>query len=187
MSIGTITGAWDYTQLPANVRIGEDCFLERQASFERFRSTQENGLVIGNRVQVFTWTTFNVEPCGRVEIGDDSLLVGAVFMCADHIRIGRNVVVSYNVTIADSDFHPVDPQLRIVDAIANAPFGDRSKRPPLVTKAVIIEDDVQIGIGAIILKGVHIGRGARVAAGAVVTSAVPAGAQVAGNPARAVT
>jgi acetyltransferase-like isoleucine patch superfamily enzyme len=49
---------------------------------------------------------------------------------------------------------------------------------------VIIEDDVWIGIGAIILKGTRIGRGARVGAGAVVTRDVPAGATVAGNPAQ---
>lgn len=47
-----------------------------------------------------------------------------------------------------------------------------------------IEDDVWIGIGAIILKGVTIGEGARIAAGAVVTRDVAKRAQVAGNPAR---
>jgi acetyltransferase-like isoleucine patch superfamily enzyme len=49
---------------------------------------------------------------------------------------------------------------------------------------VIIEDDVWLGIGSIVLKGVRIGAGARVAAGSVVTADVPAGAHVAGNPAR---
>ena len=49
---------------------------------------------------------------------------------------------------------------------------------------MIIEDDVWIGIGAIVLKGTRIGRGARVGAGAVVTRDVAAGATVAGNPAQ---
>jgi acetyltransferase-like isoleucine patch superfamily enzyme len=48
---------------------------------------------------------------------------------------------------------------------------------------VVIEDDAWIGIGAIVLKGVRIGAGARVEAGAVVTRDVPSGATVAGNPA----
>lgn len=184
--VDAITGAWDHNLLPANVRIGKDCFLERRESFERFRSVREPGLVIGDRVTVYTWTSFNVEPTGRLDIGDDCVVVGAIFMCAESIRIGRNCIISYNVTIADSDFHPLDPQQRIEDAIANAPHGDRSRRPPIVTRPVTIEDDVWIGICAILLKGVHVGAGARIDAGAVVTADIAPGAHVAGNPARSV-
>jgi acetyltransferase-like isoleucine patch superfamily enzyme len=179
-----ITGAWDPRELPANVHVGADCWLERKHSFARFRSEHEPGLVLGDRVRVYTWTTFNVEPSGRVFVGDGSVLVGAVFMCAERVEIGRNVVVSYGVTIADSDFHPTDPEARIRDAHANAPAGDRSLRPAIVARPVVIEDDAWIGIGAIVLKGVRIGRGARIMPGAVVLRDVPAGATVAGNPAR---
>ena len=119
-----------------------------------------------------------------VRIGDDSILVGAVFMCGESITIGRRAVVSYNVTIADTDFHPIDSELRRKDAMASSPFGDRTARPPLVTRPVIIEDDVWIGIGAIILTGTRIGRGARIGAGSVVTKDVPEGAAIHGNPAR---
>lgn len=182
MSHADIVGTWDHGVLPANVTIGRDCFFERRESFARFRSTREPGLVIGDRVRVHTWTSFNVEPDGLVEIGDDCVLVGAIFMCAQHIRLGRGVVVSYNVTIADSDFHPIDPDARMRDAIANAPDGDPRTRPPIATRPVTIGDGAWIGIGAIVLKGVTIGAGARVGAGAVVTFDVPAGADVAGNP-----
>jgi acetyltransferase-like isoleucine patch superfamily enzyme len=181
-----ITGGWDLTALPKNIQIGADCFLERKDSFKRFRSTREPGLTLGDRVKIYTWTELNIEPTGAVEVGDDTTLVGVVFMCAESIRVGRRVIVSYNVTIADSDFHPHDPEQRRRDAIANAPEGDRSLRPAVIAKPVVIEDDVWIGIGAIILKGVRIGRGAKIGAGAVVTKDVPAGATVMGNPARLV-
>lgn len=184
--IETITGEWDYARLPHNVCVGSGCFLERKDSFRRFRSRQEPGLVLGERVKVYTWTEFNVEPEGVIEVGDDSTLVGVVFMCARSIRIGRRVLASYNVTIADSDFHPHDPEARKLDAMANAPQGDRSLRPLVVARPVVIGDDVWIGIGAIILKGVHIGCGARVGAGAVVTMDLQPGVCVAGNPARIV-
>lgn len=182
-----ILGGWDLALLPANVRIGAACLVERRDSFTRFRSLRDPGLVLGDRVRVHTWTEFNVEPAGRIDIGSDSVLVGAVFMCADRITIGERVVISYQVTIADSDFHPTDPADRRRDAIANAPGGDRASRPVITTAPVRIDDDAWIGIGAIVLKGVHIGRGARVLAGAVVTRDVGAGVTVGGNPARPVT
>ncbi len=177
---------WDYSTLPANVRLGKDCFIERRSVFDRFRSEQEPGLVLGDRVRVYSFTALNVEPSGRMEIGDDSILVGGVFMCAQRIKIGKRVIVSYNVTIADSDFHPTEPAARKLDAVANAPYGDRSLRPYVESNPVEIGDDVWIGIGAIVLKGVKIGVGARIGAGAVITRDVPTGSHYVGNPARAV-
>jgi acetyltransferase-like isoleucine patch superfamily enzyme len=178
------TGDWDYASLPANVRLGHGCLLERRDAFGRFRSQRTPGLVLGDRVRVLTWTTFNVEPGGLVAVGDDSLLVGAVFMVAESITVGARCVISYNVTLADSDFHPLDIAERRRDAVANAPQGDRSQRPPLVARPIVIGDDVWIGIGAMILKGVRIGAGARIAPGAVVTRDLPPGKLAAGNPAR---
>ena len=93
---GEITGAWDYATLPKNVRVGAGCWLERKASFERFRSTRDPGLVLGAGVRVHTWTTFNVEPAGTLLVGDRSVLVGATFMCADRITIGSDVVIDDN-------------------------------------------------------------------------------------------
>jgi len=181
-----IIGTWDYSTLPKNVYVGEGCYLEDKGSFHRFRSERDPGLVLGNAVRAYTWTAFTVESEGRLVVGHDSTLVGAIFWCADSITIGKRVVISYNVMIADSDFHPLDPELRRLDAIAISPEGDVSQRPPLVTEPVVIEDDVQVGISAIILKGVRVGANARIAAGSVVTTDVPAGALVAGNPARVV-
>jgi acetyltransferase-like isoleucine patch superfamily enzyme len=62
--------------------------------------------------------------------------------------------------------------------------GDRSRRPPIDARPVIIEDDVWIGYNATILKGVRIGAAAVVAPAAVVSRDVPPGCVVAGNPAR---
>jgi acetyltransferase-like isoleucine patch superfamily enzyme len=174
----------DDTPVPANVVFGDGCRLEkRRETFQRFRSTQQPGLRLGDRVEIHIWSSFSIEPDGVVDVGDDSVLVGASIMCAERVAIGKRVVVSYNVAIADCDFHPLDPELRRLDAIANAPEATTA-RPPLVSRPVTIEDDAWIGIGAVVLKGVTIGAAARVAAGAVVTTSVPAGAYAAGNPAR---
>jgi maltose O-acetyltransferase len=53
-----------------------------------------------------------------------------------------------------------------------------------VAKSIVIEDNVWIGGGAILLPGVRIGRNAVVGAGAVVSRSVPENTIVAGNPAR---
>jgi maltose O-acetyltransferase len=58
--------------------------------------------------------------------------------------------------------------------------GSTDERP------VIIEDDVWIGCSVIILPGCHIGKGAVVGAGAIVTKSVPEFAIVAGNPAKVI-
>jgi acetyltransferase-like isoleucine patch superfamily enzyme len=79
------------------------------------------------------------------------------------------------VTIADADGHPLDKIAR-----RTLPFPMEAIRP------VRIDDDVWIGRNVIILKGVHIGVGAIVGAGSVVTKDVPSYAVVAGNPAKIV-
>lgn len=109
-----------------------------------------------------------------IRVGNDCGATGAVLVADERIDVGDRVLLGANVLITDTDFHPLDPAVRRESPQAGA-------RAP-----VVIEDDVFIGTQAVILKGVHIGRGAVVGAGAVVTRAVPAGAVVAGNPARIV-
>ena len=57
---------------------------------------------------------------------------------------------------------------------------------PASATPVVVEDDVLIGANAVVLEGVRVGRGAVVAAGAVVTQDVPENAVVAGCPARVI-
>ncbi len=96
------------------------------------------------------------------------------------------VVIGWNATIADTDFHPLSPAERIADAVACSPLGEGRPRPPIPRKAVVIEDDVWIGPNATILKGVHIGRGAFIEAGSLVTRDVPPRARILGNPAQVI-
>src|SRR4051812_7573047 len=182
-TIDEVTGTWDHALLPSNVRLGLDVFIERKDSFRRFRSQRDPGVVLGQDVVAYTWTDFSVEPAGCVEIGDRSVLVGAVFMCAERITVGADVVISYGVTIADCDFHPVDPDLRRQDALAIAPGGDESRRVPISTAPVTIAARAKVGMGCIILKGVEIGEDAVIEPGSVVTRSVPAGMRAGGNPA----
>lgn len=184
--VADVTGSWDLAGLPANVRLGEGCFIESRIAFAKFSTTRDPGLVLGDRVRVYGggWgSSFGVVGEGCVEIGDDSVLTGAQFMCANRITLGKRVVVSYNAILADADFHPREPTVRRQQVMASAPHVDWIELSPYPTEPVVVEDDARIGINAIILKGVNIGRGAHVLPGAVVTRDVPAGTTVGGNPA----
>jgi acetyltransferase-like isoleucine patch superfamily enzyme len=180
------SGRWDYSQLGAQVQLGRECFIEMPGVVAPIRTERVPALVLGDRVRILAggWGgSMTIEDPGFVEIGDDCVLVGVQIMCADHVRIGARAIISYNVVIADSDFHPRDPDLRRHDAISGAPFGEWFGYAPRHASPVAIGDDVTIGINSLVLKGTTIGDGATVLAGSVVTSDVPAGATVQGNPA----
>lgn len=101
---------------------------------------------------------------GTLTIGDQTVFDGdSRIVCTTAVTVGSRVAMGWGCDILDSDFHTVD---------------GRPMRAP-----VVIGDNVWIGIKATILKGVTVGDGAIVAAGAVVTKDVPARALVAGNPA----
>jgi acetyltransferase-like isoleucine patch superfamily enzyme len=107
-----------------------------------------------------------------LEIGDGSWIgQDCALHCAGGITLGRNCGMGPKSMILSSTHEEVDFPVPIIEGAV---------RPGPVT----IGDGADIGLGAIILAGVSIGAGAFVGAGAVVTRDVPAGAIVAGVPAR---
>ena len=81
--------------------------------------------------------------------------------------------------VSDTDFHPIDPATRLKQ-MRGEPFSFDAVGKK---KKAQIGNNVWIGWGAIVLKGVTIGDNSIVAAGAVVVTDVPANVVVAGNPA----
>ncbi len=179
------TAIWDGGPLPTGVRAGTNTRIIGSAAFRRFRGQFADALVIGDNATM-DGVQFSVGPTGRMTIGNFCCFTSAVLMCELSISIGNYVLIGWNAVIADSDFHPIAPALRIADAVACSPAGHGIPRPPVQTLGVVIEDDVWIGPNATVFKGVHIGRGAWIGPGSVVTHDVPAGTRVLGNPARVV-
>jgi acetyltransferase-like isoleucine patch superfamily enzyme len=98
------------------------------------------------------------------------------FAVNKEILIEDGVKIASNCYFADTDAHPIDPERRARDEPPD----------PDSVKPVRICRNAWIGHGVHVLKGVTVGEGAIVAAGAVVVKDVPPFAVVAGNPARVV-
>ena len=181
----TTNGVWTDGHLPTNVRLGPHSTIAGKHAFKRFRSQLADALVIGAHC-CMDGVHFSLGPSARVQIGDYCYFTNALLLCDLEIALGSYVVIGWNATLADSDFHPLEPALRIQDAIACSPHPQDRLRPPVRAQRVVVEDDVWIGPNATILKGVRIGRGAWIEPGALVTRDVPVGCRVLGNPARIV-
>ena len=110
----------------------------------------------------------------EIVMGEECGFTGATIVAASRITMGDRVQVGGNAQVVDTDFHPLTPEGRAAD------FNAGSTRP------IVIEDDVFIGMNALILKGVTLGTGCVVGAGSVVSRDVPPRTIVAGNPAKVV-
>ena len=176
-------GRWSGGTPPANVRLGGNTLITGDLAFKRFHSREPDALVLGANCTM-DGAHFDLGEKGRLTVGDFCYFTNAVLLCELEVRIGNYVVIGWNATIADTDFHPLAPAERIADAVACSPLGKGRPRPEIPKLPVIIEDDVWIGPNATILKGVRIGRGAWIEAGSLVTRDVPPRARVLGNPAQ---
>jgi acetyltransferase-like isoleucine patch superfamily enzyme len=178
-------GRWTHGAPPDNVRLGANTLVTGDLAFKRFHAQTPDALAIGAQCTM-DGVHFDLGEQGRVRIGDFCYFTNAVLLCELEVTIGHYVVIGWNATIADSDFHPIAPAERIADAIACSPLGKGRPRPEVLKRPVVIEDDVWIGPNATILKGVRLGSGAFIEAGAVVTRDVPPRVRVLGNPAQVI-
>jgi len=121
---------------------------------------------------------------GDIDIGEYCFIgEGTRIWSAKKITIGNRVLIAHNVSIHDCNDHPIDAKLRHEHYKTMMSTG-HPDQIDLEEREITIEDDAWIGFGAIILKGVTIGKGAVVAAGSVVTKNVSPNTIVAGNPAK---
>ena len=177
-----ISGDWHDFPIPLNIEVGEDSVIDSSACFKKYFSELPVGLRIGNHVTL-QGPALGIERNAYLEIGDHSYLSTACIAANEKVIIGRHVYLAGGVTIVDTDFHPLDPAMRLLDTVAVSPIGDKGRRPAFESRPVFIEDDVWIGFNATILKGVRIGAGSVIEPGAVVSRDIPPRSVVSGNPA----
>jgi len=142
-----------------------------------FRKELQSQISIGNNCLFYSnYSSNNIGvrgPCmistikrgASVYIGSECGFSGTVIAAAKSITIGNHVKCGANCVITDSDWHPED-------------YRSRKDLP------VCIEDNVWLGYGVIVLKGVHIGKNSLIGAGSIVTMDIPSNVIAAGNPCR---
>lgn len=119
---------------------------------------------------------------GIIKIGNNTMLNGVCIVSYKNVEIGDECQIASSTIISDTDFHPVDPNLRSKQVKGeNFPFSSVGK------KEIKIGNNVWIGWNCTILKGVEIGDNSIVAAGSVVLAgSYPNGSLIAGNPAKVI-
>lgn len=121
---------------------------------------------------------------GEIFVGSDTYIgPNTHIWSGKKVTVGDRVLIGSDCYIFDNDIHPIDAKMRHKQFLEIVSTG----QPEWITlndKEVIIEDDVWIGANVVVLKGVHIGKGAIIGAGSVVTQDIPADVIAHGNPAK---
>lgn len=141
-------------------------------------------LIIGNNVTICSNPRVNasaggnkshlfIADSGKIVIGDHVGISHVAMSSYNSIEIEDYVLIGSNCMIADTDFHSLDSNERVLD-----------DGHGVVTFPVKICKHAFIGARSIILKGVTIGENSIIGAGSVVTKNVPPNELWAGNPAR---
>ena len=141
-------------------------------------------IIIGNGVTIHSMPRMNpvlshrsclaaLSQQAHISLGEGCGLSGAILICVNSIHIGSNTLIGADALIMDNDMHY---------PLGGTQWGNTWGHPEQ-GKPIFIGEGCFIGARSIILKGVTIGNGAVVAAGAVVTRDVPSGYLAIGNPA----
>lgn len=157
----------------ANTEIASDAIISPLAHL--IPSVRGTRMVIGARTQVMEFVVVKcVGGAGDIVIGDDCYLnPHCVLYSGNGIRIGNDVLLAPGTVIAPANH-----------ALARRDVPIRLQGFMPSRGGVVIEDDVWIGANSVLIDGAHIGRGAVIAAGSVVTGTVPPFEIWGGVPAR---
>ena len=107
-------------------------------------------------------------------IGDDTGISGATICSASKITIGKGCLLGANVSIIDTDFHPIRSLERRYD------------NKNIQSLPIEIGDNVFLGYNTVVLKGVKIGKNSVIGANSVVVSNIPDNSIAVGNPAKVI-
>jgi acetyltransferase-like isoleucine patch superfamily enzyme len=165
----------------ATCRLEQDAVLDSRARIKNARGDTDK-IVVGRHSRIMG-ELFTFAHGGEIKIGEWCYVgEGTRIWSAASIVIGNRVLISHHANIFDSLTHPLRAAARHRQ-IREIFTRGHPREISLDESPVRIGDDAWIGAGAMVMRGVTVGEGGVVAAGAVVTKDVRAFSIVAGNPA----
>lgn len=142
-------------------------------------------IIIGRNVTLLSDSDCNVAginhpvilaTCGEgavIELKEGCGLSGTSVVALKSVVIGENAMFGVNTNVYDTDFHPIDPELRL-----------KQENQFAASDKVVIGKNVWIGANSTILKGVEIGENSIVGAHSLVTKSLKTNGIYGGVPAR---
>lgn len=157
-----------------NLHLGRNCFIDDRVTI--FAHPDGGEVRLGDRVHLYRDTIVEIGAGGSVTIGDDTHIQAGCNLKGflGSLIIGRNVQLAPRCGFSPYEHNIDDPDTPIQKQ------GIRSKGP------IVLDDDVWLGLNVSVLEGVHIGRGAVIGAGSVVTRDIPELAIAVGVPAQVI-
>jgi acetyltransferase-like isoleucine patch superfamily enzyme len=182
---------YKFVKKHTNIVLADSTILLKTCTFRFDGKNKNNSIIIGENSMVGCAFIFESDK-GKIEIGENTFINGkTTFISREYIRIGNHVTIAWGCTLYDHNSHSLDYRERQKDIKQQNDdyrngrnFIESKDWSAVMSKPIIVEDNVWIGFDCVILAGVTIGEGAVVGARSVVRENIEPWTVVAGNPAK---
>ena len=156
-----------------SLKLGCHVFIDDRVMI--YADENSGSVELGDKVSIYRDSILQTGDGGNITIGPKTAIQPRCQFSAykGSIQIGAGVQIAPNCS-----FYPYDHGIKANELM--------SAQPSKTKGGIVVGDDAWLGVGVIVLDGVNIGKGAVIAAGAVVTTNIPDGAIAVGVPARVV-
>ncbi len=154
----------------SHISIGDNFHLVSAGGYNPIGRNIESSIYLGHDAEL--------------KIGNSVGISDSVIRCSKKITIGNHVLVGANTVLLDTDAHSLDWKVRKEGGKTTDGYWKDGENA--ISKEIVIEDNVLIGTGCIILKGVTIGARSVIGSYSVVTKSIPEDCVASGNPCRVI-
>ena len=154
----------------ALVQIGNNCTIMSGAGLNPLSRNIKTCIYVGKKA--------------TLKLGNDVGISSSTLWVKESVSIGNSVAIGADCIIMDTDAHNLDWKIRCSEETNE--YGESVDMVTAASAPIVIEDNVLVGAGCIILKGVTIGARSIIGSGSIVTKDIPSDCIAAGNPCKVI-